>query len=237
MPGEVVGSAAASPALAVFVKSPVPGKVKTRLLSRLTPEEAARLYEAFIRDTLSRLKDIKEASCYIACDPSAADPFFPPLGRAYGFSLMDQGAGDLGARMERVLERLRSYGHRRVVLIGSDSPTLPPAFLKRAFEALEKRPLVLGPSPDGGYYLIGLSQRLPALFRSMPWSTPQVLPLTLQRIADLKLSCELLPECRDVDDGGDLQALIAQLGREPDLAPHTRRFLQERRLLASAGSS
>ncbi len=215
-----------SAALVILAKAPLPGEVKTRLFPHLTPEEAAQLHRVFVLDTLMRLKPLRDIRQYIACYPSSTDPFFKQLGHDYQIELIDQQGDHLGERMSGVVKTLMARGCQRVVLMGTDSPTLPVAYVEMAFEALQKCPVVLGPSQDGGYYLIGLSRCIPELFEGIPWSTEKVFDLTLRKIHNLGHECEILPSWFDVDDIKGFKALKDQLAGKPDLAPHTQALLK-----------
>jgi len=213
-------------ALVIFAKAPVPGEVKTRLFPYLTPQQAAQLQQAFILDALTRLEPTGHIKRYLACYPSSTVPFFKQLGQDYQIELLDQQGRDLGERMGDAVKLLMNRRCRRVILIGTDIPTLPMAYLEMAFEALHRCSAVLGPSQDGGYYLIGLSRCIPGLFEGIPWSTEKVFDLTLRKIHNLGHKCEILPSWFDVDDIKGLNALKDQLSRESDLAPHTQAFLK-----------
>jgi rSAM/selenodomain-associated transferase 1 len=217
-------------ALVIFAKTPVAGEVKTRLCPPLTPQQAAELHRAFVLDTLAHLKPPQRVKRYIACYPSSTHPFFQQLRHDYQIELLDQQGDDLGERMGGIVRTFMQSGDDRVVLIGTDSPTLPTSYLKDAFDALQQHPLqadvVLGPSQDGGYYLIGFSKWIPQILKGIPWSTEKVFEITLQKIHDLGLACEVLPPWFDVDDLKHLKTLTAQLTQQPDLAPHTWAFLQ-----------
>ena len=230
-------------ALVLFAKVPVPGKVKTRLFPCLSPEEASRLYQAFVWDAVAKaaqLRDRRGVVVSIAAYPSSNDPFFHQLRQEYGLELSDQEGDDLGERMGCAVKGLLARGSERVVLIGSDSPTLPTRFLDLAFDLLGSSPVVLGPSFDGGYYLVGLSRWIPEIFEDIPWSTGVVLERTLQKIRELGLGCEILPAWHDVDDPEGLRLLIAQMAQDPqdtEIARNTRKFLRDhpvRRLAQSA---
>jgi rSAM/selenodomain-associated transferase 1 len=104
-------------------------------------------------------------------------------------------------------------GYRQAVLVGTDVPLLGPEALAHAFAELEAHDLVLGPTLDGGYYLVGLKRHAPELFRHVPWSTPEVLAVTLARASACGISCRLLPRLRDVDTARDLQALRRELAK------------------------
>src|SRR5687768_4107918 len=145
---------------------PVAGEVKTRLTPPLTPADAARLYEAFLLDALDEwveghefgLAEAPAVRLYVAHDGDPA----PPIAAPAGVTVHVQRGVDLGTRMLRAAVESFAAGHDRVVLIGSDHPTLPGAFVGEAFRALaEPFTVVLGPSEDGGYYLIGLNEVLP----------------------------------------------------------------------------
>lgn len=217
-------------ALAIFAKVPAPGEVKTRLFPHLTPEQAAELHQAFVLDTLTRFEPTGNIKRYLACSPSSTDPFFKQLSQDYQIDLLDQQGRDLGERMSSVVKTLMDRSCRRVVLMGTDSPTLPVAYVEMAFEALQKCPVALGPSADGGYYLIGLSRWIPELFEGISWSTEKVFDLTLQKIHSLGLECKILPQWFDVDDRNSLKVLADQLAQNPSLAPHSWKFLQSHRM-------
>lgn len=212
--------------LAIFAKAPVAGEVKTRLLPHLIPEQAAELHRAFVLDTLTRLQSLQGVQQFVACHPSSSEPFFKQIAQDYKIGLIDQVGNDLGERMSHAVKTLMTDNHQKVVLIGTDSPTLPLFYLESAFESLEHQPVVLGPSQDGGYYLIGLTRWIPELFEGVSWSTDRVFKLTLDKVRRLGLQCLVLPEWFDVDDLSGLRALSDQLNPNPDLAPHTWKFLQ-----------
>jgi uncharacterized protein len=145
--------------------------------------------------------------------------------------LLAQRGEDLGARQARLISDVLSLGHQGALVIGTDSPTLPRECLDEAV-SLVMAPdvdLVLGPTDDGGYYLIGLRAPCPALFEGMPWSTSAVLPRTLDRAQRLGLRVACLPAWFDVDTKADLERLAAELAVTPGLLPrHTRDFLARR---------
>jgi uncharacterized protein len=195
-------------ALAVMAKAPVAGQVKTRLVPPLTEERAAEFYRALLLDQLENLSGIAFADLYLAYTPSEAAAWarsvIPP-----GFHSFPQRGNDLGERMNAIFTELWDRGHRNVVLIGSDLPALPLSYLKTAFDLLATQRAVLGPSRDGGYYLVGLNRPTPEIFQNMTWSHNQVLGQTLARLNDHKIKVELLPEWFDVDTAADLKSLGA----------------------------
>jgi rSAM/selenodomain-associated transferase 1 len=201
-------------ALIVFAKAPIPGQVKTRLCPPLKQDEAATVHGSFVLDTLERTKAAVarlslHADRYLACAPSSALAFFKIMEERQGVSLLDQEGPDLGARMHRAFETIFERGYHRVVIVGTDVPSLPLEYYKQALELLERHDVVLGPATDGGYYMIGLRKAAPALFLEIPWSTERVLAVTCDKAKGLGLMVGFLPEWRDVDTIEDLRALIA----------------------------
>jgi len=214
--------------LFVMAKDPRAGQVKTRLCPSLTPERAARLYECFLSDVLDLVAGVPGVAPVVAFSPPEAHGEFARLtsGR---FQLVPQAGADLGARLENTFRILFQQGYERVAAVSTDSPDLPMQYLADAFARLENAPVVLGPCPDGGYYLIGLSRLIPELFRDMPWSTEQVVPETEARARRLGATVMRLPEWYDVDTAADLDRLMRDLvrdGRSAVRAPRTSLFCQ-----------
>jgi len=200
-------------AFVIFVKAPRPGQVKTRLCPPLTPDEAATLHGSFVLDTLERTKaaiakEHLSVDRYIACLPSASLVFFKILEERHGVHLLDQVGDDLGQRMHRAFTDLFGRGYQQVIIVGTDVPTLPLSVYQQAVSLIASHSLVLGPSTDGGYYLIGLNRSVPELFSDVPWSTADVLAATRRKASALGLTIGLLKEWRDVDVAEDLRALI-----------------------------
>lgn len=208
-------------ALIVFAKMPEPGRVKTRLTDLLTPDEAARLYAAFLEDALAQYADLGVAvRLYLAPPPPAAAPAWVPD----GVTLHEQAGEGLGARMQRAFLETFAAGAERPVIVGTDHPTLPDAFLRLAFETLQTpRSVVLGPSDDGGYYLLGMNEFYPQLFAGMRYSHADVFAQTLDRAAGLSAEVTVLPPWYDVDTPAALRRLHADLAASgADAAPATR---------------
>lgn len=200
-------------ALVIFAKAPIPGQVKTRLCPPLTPDEAATLHGSFVLDLLERTKLAAakftlRIDRYLACAPSSDHVFFKIMEERQGVKLLDQVGEDLGARMPHAFETLFAKGYQRVLLVGTDVPSLPLEHYQQAVALLETHDLVLGPALDGGYYLIGLTRPAPELFAGIAWSTDRVLAATQEKAAQLGLRTALLPAWRDVDTLDDLRALI-----------------------------
>lgn len=219
--------------LVVMARAPVAGQVKTRLwqgeaaagLSQqraLSAAEAAQLHAAFIVDVCSKgvQAGFARLRLYIAgSDAEAMAPAAWATQLAQGFTLHAQQGADLGARMQHALRTELAQGAQAVIIVGTDSPTLPVRYLQEAMAQLTggAAQVVLGPASDGGYYLIGASQPVPELFADgMKWGTSSVLPTTLQRLREHqrqppKLRCHLLPFFYDVDTPSDLRLLREHL--------------------------
>lgn len=210
-------------ALLVIAKRPAPGQTKTRLTPPLSPQQAAHLYECFLRDTLNAARTVSGATRLINFAPLDEADYFAEL--APDFGRLPQIGDSLGARLDHALTHCLSDGFRRAVIMDSDSPTLPAAYLTQAFVKLEQADVVLGPCDDGGYYLIGLTRPQPRLLRDVQMSTPNVLRDTLALAEAIGLRVALLPPWYDVDTGQELDRLRAELHTDGHAAPHTRHFL------------
>ena len=228
----------------MMIKAPRPGASKTRLSPPLTPEEAAALSACFLRDTTANIAHVVRAHAPGGGGaPAAGVAAYTPTGMEAafdgllpdGFTMVAQREEGFGGRLVGAVEDLLAVGYGSVCLIDSDSPTLPAAALAAAVEALAQPGdrLVLGPSEDGGYYLIGVKAAHHRLFEDITWSTEHVTPQTLERAAELGLEVVQLPTWYDVDDRATLRSLCEELfggqgaraaaGGYP--APRTREFL------------
>ena len=217
-----------------MTKAPRAGHVKTRLTPPLTAEEAAALNICFLRDTARAIVAAGEGTrgigCYTPADAAAAyQEIFPK-----DFKLISQRGSDLKERLIFAVEDLLGVGFSSVCLIGSDSPSVSASTFAEAAQILSSpnEGIVLGPSHDGGYYLIGMKTLQRRLFEEIDWSTGSVLEQTLARAAEIVLPVHLLPEAYDVDDRVTLRLLCHDLlGPKKDqteiVAPETRKFLQE----------
>jgi len=208
-----------SSTLILFSKAPVPGQVKTRLVPPLSPVDSARLHDAFVRDALSRLSLSPDYETLLAYAPDSERAYFEP----FGLPLISQGTGGLGERMERCLAwAIRKPGDR-AILIGTDIPTLTSEDILAAFLLLEGCDLVFGPSTDGGFFLVGLRDAVPAgLFRGVTWSASETLAQAEARVRELRLCSKRISIHRDVDTIEDLRRL-----RALDCGPNTQALLRE----------
>lgn len=207
--------------LIVFAKEPEAGKVKTRLTPPLEPEEAVRLYQAFVRDVLA-LGEGYDRRRVLA--PGGGGAFLEEVSN--GYTLGEQRGADLGERMRNAFAEAVDRGVTAAVLVGTDAPTLPAELVAQAFGMLEQgADAVFVPATDGGYALVGLSRDVD-VFTGVDWSTSQVMTQTLERAAAEGIRVALLPFWYDVDTVEDLQWLAAHLAllhstSETELAPHT----------------
>lgn len=232
-----------STALVVMLKAPVAGQVKTRLVPPLSPKDAARLYRCFIQDTFSRisvLTDIDIIAAFGTPPPLSPSMMWtgggiPRLQAArvkkivpHGITILPQKGKDLGERLTNVFSHLFSHGYKKVAIIGSDSPDLPIEYIEKSFSLLNKKTtLVLGPSEDGGYYLIAMSNLLSPMgtdlksvpkkggmggfageiFQDIPWSANTVFEKTIEKAKRAGLKTAVLPKWYDVDDIESLMVL------------------------------
>ena len=198
--------------LGLFAKYWQPGQVKTRLAAGIGPQKASRIYYVFLRHLLARLGGCGEVRTIGYCPANKKDEF-AQLTRPGLWGLVPQHGDDLGERMRNFFAwALRntdvdSSEKTNVVLIGSDTPHLTPAHIDRAFHLLEESQIVLGPSSDGGYYLIGMADTCFPVFNEVNWSTPKVMEQTLTHLRRINVSWELLPVMTDIDELVDLDEL------------------------------
>jgi rSAM/selenodomain-associated transferase 1 len=192
--------------LIVFAREPIPGQVKTRLAESVGDQAAAQLYETMLQDVLKTARQVDgvEPVVYWAC----ADESLPLLAERYRCPSRNQCQGDLGQRMQGAFEEVFATGCESCCIIGSDAPDLPLSYIQEAYQLLSMQytDVVLGPSKDGGYYLLGMKQLWPQLFTNIPWSSTEVLQQSLVAARKSGLTVALLPEWRDIDTVEDLQA-------------------------------
>ncbi len=191
--------------LILFLRLPVPGKVKTRLAAGIGPEKAAKIYRRLAESVIGQAAaacDVLDTYLFVA-DPDDIEEVRRWVGR--GLPVLGQAAGDLGGRMADAFDTVFSFGHRRVLIAGTDVPALNHGHLRQALQALQGCDLVLGPAVDGGYYLLGLNRPNPGLFKDMAWSQPTVLNRTLDRAQAQGLEAQRLSVLEDVDDAASLE--------------------------------
>jgi rSAM/selenodomain-associated transferase 1 len=214
--------------LALFAKQPVPGSAKTRLAAATSNTWAAAVAEAFLFDLIDRFATTAHERV-LAFTPAEAEEYFERIARGR-YELCSQSNGDLGKRLASFLRGSLRSGRERIVIVGTDSPTLPQAMVERAFDELETADVVLGPALDGGYYLLGCTRELPPIFHGIAWSGSHVLADTIARLNDPAWRVALLPPWYDVDTLDDWHMLrghvlaMRRAGVDPGV-PRTERLL------------
>ena len=217
----------------LFARTPVPGRVKSRLWTHLTPEQACQLHWACTQDTAALLNHAlpQLPKWLFLSDAPNADISLPS-----GFRCAVQEGADLGERMAAAFTGAFASGARRVVIFGSDSPTLPERIPQQAFDSLDDSDLVLGPTEDGGYYLIGCRRFDPHLFQSVAWSTPRTLQQTLSNAERLAYRVAVLERWFDLDEWKDVERFLATAPQGRSLPSNLAAFLQQLCSKSSKGS-
>lgn len=216
-------------AIAIFAKCPIGGQVKTRLIPVLGSARATDLARSFLLDAVELARRVDSADVFVFYTPQDQLQVFEDL-VSPSVGLIPQSGDDLGARMSSAINELSLRGYEFAALIGTDLPTLPLNRLESAMDTT--RSVVLGPSWDGGYYLIGLRSHYPQLFEQIEWSTTKVLGQTLDRVGALGLDVECLEPWYDVDTPDDLNLLMSHLrlllaSGKADLPRHTVHLLSQ----------
>jgi rSAM/selenodomain-associated transferase 1 len=207
---------AAVETLVLFAKAPVAGASKTRLAKERGDKDAVILSAGFLLDTAAvcatwRSEKIavdqnRRVAIYAA--PDVDDPILVEAARRAGARLEVQRGADLGARLRHAFDAEYERGARVVCAVGADSPTLPIQLLDEAFRALLWERVVLGPTFDGGYWLVGAQRPAPDIFSDVPWSTAAVLPHTVNKLRAAGVEPHILPFWYDVDEAADLERLV-----------------------------
>lgn len=203
--------------LGVFAKFWEPGRVKTRLAAAIGDERSSQIYQCFVETLLERLQGAADRQI-IAYTPAVKQAAFDQLVDGTNWQVEPQSDGDLGERMSQFFSVRFQGGATKVVLLGSDSPTIPQRFVAQAFHELDTNELVFGPTEDGGYYLVGMRQPIVEVFRDISWSTPSVWEETLERASAInkRESLAMLPTWYDVDTLADLWRLHQELASSGD---------------------
>lgn len=216
--------------LLLFVKYPKKGLVKLRLCKDLNEENVLDLYQCFVQDTLEMMK--KTGIPFFICIYPAEEKqkFQDWLGVIHQF--LPQQGQDLGERMKNCFITVFKKGYQKAILLGSDSPDLPPEYITNAREILQTKDMVLGPTVDGGYYLIGCQTTsfTPTVFDDIPWSTPTVLQKTVMKIQQENRSIGLLPVWNDIDTTSDLKTLISRSRNTSFISSNTMTYVQSHQI-------
>jgi rSAM/selenodomain-associated transferase 1 len=212
--------------LIIFAKEPQKGRVKTRLAEHLGDDKSLALYKALLKDTLNLVRRVEVDKKILAYESFHEDPKF--LRNIAGdFSFYNQEGHDLGERMHNAFGRTKKLGALKSIIVGSDAPTLPPSFIKEAFNKLDKFDIVIGPTNDGGYYLVGLKDPCIELFQDVVWSSDTVLDTTVSNAERLGKSIDILNSWYDIDTIDDFESLRQNvLKYNNDIASHTRDFFE-----------
>ena len=212
--------------LVIMAKAPRPGSVKTRLAQSLSLQSVTELYRCLLSDTIALAQSLDQVEVVIMCPV----PDVEELSRAVGSTvpIVAQTGQGLAAGLTSVFAHFTTRGHQRVIAFNSDSPHLPASVLVAAFDSLESDDLVVGPTYDGGYYLVGARAFYPGLFTSDGMGTGSALETLLRRAGALGLSVHLTDPFYDIDVAADLSQLADDLKRIPGKAPRTAKWLFER---------
>jgi rSAM/selenodomain-associated transferase 1 len=211
--------------LVIMAKAPRRGAVKTRLATSLSPEAITAFYCCLLNDTLALARSLNNVEVAIVCPYSDVIELAPLAGSEV--SVIAQAGEGLAAGLTSVFAHFAASGKRRVIAFNSDSPHLPASVLEDAFETLAAQDVVVGPTHDGGYYLVGAKASHPTLFAGDGMGTSSALERLLSRVRDLKLTVGFADRFYDIDVTDDLTRLAAELRFAPDRAPRTAVWLEE----------
>jgi uncharacterized protein len=211
--------------LVIMAKAPRPGVVKTRLASSLSPEAVTTFYCCLLDDTLALARSLGDVEVAIMCPASDVTDLSYLTGNVA--NIVAQTGEGLAAGLTSVFGHFAGDDPRRTIAFNSDSPHLPRSVLEDAFETLAGHDLVIGPTHDGGYYLVGAKASHPALFAGDGMGTSSALERLLSRIQALELSVGFAIPFYDIDVGEDLTRLAEELRQAPAKAPRTARWLKE----------
>ena len=212
--------------LVIMAKAPRLGSVKTRLAGSLSLQAVTELYQCLLNDTIALAQRLDHVEVAIMCPASDVEDLSCAVAKTV--RIVPQTGQGLAAGLASVFTRFATTGHQRVIAFNSDSPHLPASVLETAFDVLEACDLVVGPTHDGGYYLVGAKASHPGLFTSDGMGTANALEALLTRARALGLSVHLTEPFYDVDVAADLSQLANELQRLPGKAPRTAKWLSQR---------
>jgi rSAM/selenodomain-associated transferase 1 len=228
---EMVHSSGSDRVLVIMAKAPRPGAVKTRLASRLSASAVADFYRCLLQDTLTLARSLSDVDVAIMCpapDVSELIQFAGPE-----TTVVAQKGEGLAAGLISVFAHFAQHRTRRIIAFNSDSPHLPPVVLENAFETLSAHDLVVGPTHDGGYYLVGAKASHPDLFANDGMGTSSALDRLLLRAQSQDLSLGFAPPFYDIDVAEDLARISEELRFAPARASRTAQWLKEWELVAT----
>lgn len=183
-------------ALGIMFRIPEHGKVKKRLAAQIGHDEALKAYSSMLYETITNVSRLKGVDIYGFYEGKVSQQ----TNVLEIFDVLAQHGKDIGEKMLNAVNQLLKMGYNKVILIGSDSPDVPLKIIYEAFDKLDHHDIVVGPSEDGGYYLIGMKRLLPAVFKDISWGTSDVMSSTLENIKKAKLSVSLLSQWYDIDN-------------------------------------
>jgi uncharacterized protein len=222
---EITGRLPSSRTLVVMAKAPRPGMVKTRLTQRLPVEAVTELYCCLLDDTMALARSLGTVEVVTMCPASDVEEL-TRLTRGVASVVAQKGEG-LAAGLTSVFAHFTARAGQRVIAFNSDSPHLPASVLASAFEALTDHDVVVGPTNDGGYYLVGAKAAHPTLFYGDGMGTRTALEALLARARDLRLSVAFTEPFYDIDEERDLTRLATELRLAPARAPRTAVWLKQ----------
>jgi hypothetical protein len=211
--------------LAIMAKAPRHGSVKTRLAKNLPVQAVTELYRCLLNDTIALAQTLDQVEIAIMCP--AADVEDLSFAVAKSVRVVPQTGSGLAAALDSVFAQFAATGQRGVIAFNSDSPHLPASALQSAFDILETCDLVVGPTHDGGYYLVGARAFHAGLFANDGMGTASALDNLLRRASELRLSVRMIDSFYDIDLAADLNRLTEELQRIPEKAPRTAKWLSE----------
>ena len=230
----VVRSSGSDRVLVIMAKAPKPGSVKTRLAPSLSPAAVTAFYGCLLDDTLALARSLSDVEVAIMCPDSDVNELAQLAGSEV--SVVAQKGDGLAAGLTSVFAQFSDDHRRRVIAFNSDSPHLPRSILEGAFETLAAHDVVVGPTHDGGYYLVGAKASHPTLFGGDGMGTSSALERLLSRVRDLELSVGFAAPFYDIDVADDLTRLAEELRLAPASAPRTAAWLKEWGRLCGAGT-
>ena len=211
--------------LVIMAKAPRPGMVKTRLARSLPVSAVTALYRCLLDDTLTLARSLVGVKVAVMCPAADREDLERAVDKAV--PVVPQIGSGLAAGLDSVFAHFGSTGSSRIVALNSDSPHLPTSILQSAFQLLEKFDVVVGPTHDGGYYLVGARMSHPGLFSTDAMGTANALEALLTKARTLGLSVRLTDPFYDIDEAADLSRLAEELQLTPGKAPRTAKWLSE----------
>jgi rSAM/selenodomain-associated transferase 1 len=211
--------------LVIMAKAPRPGSVKTRLAKSLPVQAVTEFYRCLLHDTISMVQTLPHVEVAIMCPASDVEDMTQAVGKTV--RVVPQTGSGLAAALDSVFTQFAATGRPGVIALNSDSPHLPASVLQSAFDVLEDCDLVVGPTHDGGYYLVGARATHPGLFAGDRMGTTSAFDALLQRAHALELSVELTEPFYDIDEAADLEQLAAELEQTPGKALRTAEWLRQ----------